>query len=236
MLKAIVPFFVSLSLGSAPFIIQALLAQPGFARGQEAPSNSESLNVNLDISALPTSVESFLALRDRHSTTPEGAIAIFLIALNVYGDKPELGQQFLTVALDARHLKDSQAPGSYKGKIINKSRTRDINRVLENSPDTARAYWKGAGPDNGYKADKPYAVNIYKVKGTTPQADKYAEASSGRKVEELKLFVMSEGYRNAQGGGRPISVAQNTKGIWKVTRFNGVVAAVMKPSTGGDDI
>lgn len=221
---------------AAPLSAPVLLADPAQARPAKAANNREVLDVDLGISELPKDVNAFLALRNKLATSPEGAIAVFLVALNVYGENKELGKTFLTIAVDARHIKNSDAPGSYKGKLISEKRTWEFNRVLKHSPNTARAYWKGAGPDNGYRPAKPYAVKIYKVKGTKARADKYAEATTGRKVEELKLFVYSEGYRNASGGGRPISVAQNSAGVWKVTRFNGVVAAVMKTPAPDDDL
>lgn len=236
MFNKTIALVVSALLSGMAVATPVLTAEPALARSSKALSSHENLDVDLGISELPSNVEAFLALRERLAKTPEGAVAVFLVALNVYGENRDLGKTFLTIAVDARHVKDSEEPGSYKGKIINKNRTREFNRVLENSPNTARAYWKGAGPDNGYKADKPFAAKIYKVKGTEARADKYAEATTGRAVEELKLFVMSEGYRNASGGGRPISVAKNAAGVWKVTRFSGVVAAVMKTPGPTDDL
>ena len=235
MFKKSTPFIFSLLLFSLPLVAPTLLPEPALAR-KTAADKREPLDVDLGISEFPKDVGAFLALRNKLATTPQGAIAVFLVALNVYGENQELGKQFLTIAVDARHVKNSDEPGSYKGKIIDRNRTWEFNRVLENSPQTARAYWKGAGPSNDYQADKPYAVKIYKVKGTKATEDKYAEATTGRKVEELKLFVHSDGYRNASAGGRPISVAQNESGVWKVTRFNGVVAAVMKTPGPKDDL
>lgn len=212
-----------------PFSLQAANAAPSRAVGE--------LDLELGISALPGSVEEFVALRDRLATTPQGAVAVFLVALDLYATQRVLGISCLTVAVDASHVKEGQGPGSYKGKIIDKNRLADIDRVLANSPATAVAYWKGAAPGNGYAPTKPYAISLYMQKGTRGQLDKYAMATSGRTIEEWKLFVRSEGYRNAAGGGRPISVAQNAAGLWKVTRFKGVVAPVMKArSSAADDL
>ncbi|MEB3197500.1 MAG: hypothetical protein VKP62_09885 [Candidatus Sericytochromatia bacterium] len=197
-----------------------------------AAQQAEGRDVDLGIRELPATVEAFLALRDQLATSPEGAVAIFLVALNIYAENRTLGRTLLTLAVDARHLKDSRAPEAHQGKLIAEARTWEINRVLEGSPATARAYWKGASPANGYAPAKPYAVALYLQPGARGRLDQYARATTGREVEEWQFFVRSEGYRNAGGGGRPISVARNEAGLWQVTRFNGVVAAVMKPADG----
>jgi len=56
--------------------------------------------VRIEIQRLPQSVDEFVALRDEHAPTPEGAAATMVVALLLYGEDQDLGKSCLAEAVD----------------------------------------------------------------------------------------------------------------------------------------
>lgn len=198
----------------------------------------ERLDVNLGISQLPPDVEGFLKLRDQFSDTPAGAAAIFLLAMHMYGDESELGLRCLTIAVDTTLLEANSAGIGYKEKVLLQKERDRFAKVLKESPETARGYWKGAGPDNGYTPETPLQATLYRQLSDGETASQYTRATRGTAQPEQRLFVMSEGYQNVKESGRPILLARNTSGVWKAKGYAGVVWPVMKETVAddGDDL
>ncbi len=216
--------------------------QPGPAK-TAAPAGGpamdhERLDVNLGISQLPADVDEFLKLRDQFSGTPAGATAVFLVAVHLYGEERELGLRCLAIAVDATLLEADSAGIGYKNKVLKQKERDRFEKVLKESPETARGYWKGAGPDTGYSPEMPLQAAIYRQLSDAESANQYTRATRGTVQPEQRLFVMSGGYQNSKESGRPILLVQNPSGIWKAKRYAGVVWPVMKELVvdDGDDL
>lgn len=216
--------------------------RPGSADSAEQSGSPamdhERLDVNLGISQLPASVDEFLKLRDQFSGTPAGATAIFLLAMHIYGENRELGLQCLTIAADAQLLETDSAGVGYKDKVLVRKERDRFQKVLTESPQTARGYWKGSGPENAYSPETPFQAMIYRQLSDPETTNQYTRATKGTAQPEQRLFVLSEGYQNAKKSGRPIILACNTSGVWKAKKFGGVVWPVMKETVldDGDDL
>lgn len=192
----------------------------------------EKKNVNLEISDLPKNIEDFTALRDNFSKTPEGAAAIFLLAMNMYAENKELGLQALTISVDQFNVVDSEEEGSYKGKLIKRDLKNTVEQVMSKNPNVGRAYWAGANPDNGFTPDTPLLAKIIKQKGDEPIVNNYYR-TKGLNLEQLRLFVISE----ATDSPRPITLITNTSGIWKM-HTTGLIMGVQAETVtdDGDDL
>ena len=75
---------------------------------------------SIQIDSFPTSVEAFIELRNTIATSPAGGAAMFIVALNIYVDNPELGSACLAVAVDKSILADTPM-GGYKGYQLQNS-------------------------------------------------------------------------------------------------------------------
>lgn len=158
--------------------------------------------------------------------------------MHLYGEARELGLQCLTIAVDAALLEEDSDGSGYKGKVLGRKERDRFEKVLAESPETERGYWKGAGSDNGYSPEMPLQVEIYRQLGDAESANQYTRATRGTAQPEQRLFVLSGGYRNEKNSGRPILLARNTSGVWKAKKYGGVVWPVMKELVvdDGDDL
>lgn len=180
----------------------------------------ENLNVNLGINSLPDTLESFTALRDKLSSTPQGGAACFVVANAIYVTNKDLGLQCITLCTDIYHIGDAP-PNSVnvKGKIINKSKQMDLDMRVFSKPFLARSYFDGANPDNNYTPNTPLSISIYRQPIDTEQNNR------------LKLFVVCGGADTA----RPITLSKNSAGIWKAYEFSSLQVGCRPPNVKVDD-
>lgn len=165
----------------------------------------------IKIDKMPASVDEFLELRDAIADTPEGGAAIFVIALKMYKDKPEVGKQCLVIAVDRSKLSSGSA---YKGFDVMKSYLSRIDRQLSSYPYVVNSYFKGATPENGYVFEFP------------TQMDFSSNAYSGDKqAGEFKVFVKCYGADSP----RPIRLKRNDKGVWKAVEWSSIVMGIRPP-------
>lgn len=147
----------------------------------------------------PQNVESFKLTQETLGKTPEGAVLLELMAFEIYCHNKAAGLECLNLAnvannVDCVHriLKDRYDPqyGDYY------------------TPQLVASYLEGATPENAYKANKPFKVNIRSHK-----FNKY-EDSNSLKGTVLYLEVFSQGYDT---NWRAISVVkQKGSPIYKV--------------------
>lgn len=83
-------------------ILGALMVLSGTAFPGHAQSRHQGSTSEISIEGLPAGPEDFLVLRDRLSSTPEGAAAVFVMALLKYAEDQAVGEQFLIHADFAR--------------------------------------------------------------------------------------------------------------------------------------
>jgi hypothetical protein len=164
------------------------------------------------IDKMPQNIEEFIQLRDRIATTPQGGVAIFVIAMHLYTQDPKLGEACLTIAMDASRLKVGNA---YKGFAPNDSDFGLLKSQLQQHPHLPRTYFKGTSPENGYALPKgKLEINCQ----TNPYSGKESEG-------KIKVFTICTGADSA----RPMQLQRNDKGLWKATEWSSLLVGVRRP-------
>jgi len=179
-----------------------------------SPLAAESIRVD----ALPATIEKFLTLRDRLAQTPEGGAALFVVAMLKFVEDPQMGEQFLTIALDRSNLEKSAT--GYKGHRPASSIQYHLKR-MQSMAYLPGSYVKGTSSATGYEARAPYTFDFSR--------NRYSEI----KPEEVKVFIACTGASSS----RPITLRRNDQALWKVYEASSLfvgVAAPRKPD--GDDI
>ncbi|MBQ7530004.1 hypothetical protein IJT10_08940 [bacterium] len=100
---------------------------------------------------MPRNFAEFEKFQAQYCTEPQGAVAAFIVAMNIYlHDKDEGKRCFDAVA--------------YKSYVIDMSLIKDkIGRDGSDGysqPFLPRAFFRGATPRNGYAPEKPYKVDV----------------------------------------------------------------------------
>lgn len=134
---------------------------------------------SVTFSGFPKTVNGFKDAQERIGKTPVGAVLLELLAFEIYCHNNAAGKECLALAnvdnniqcVD-RILKDRYNPkqGNYY------------------TPQLVASYLEGATPMNGYKANKPFKINI-----RTSASHKYEDSESLRGTV-LYLEVSSNGY------------------------------------------
>jgi hypothetical protein len=144
---------------------------------------------------------------------------MMIIALLLYTESEELGQQCLTVAVDRKWLQEG--PKGYKGWQL---RVRDMQLIrsqIKSRTHIPKSYVKGATPENGYELPAlPYEFEV----SSNPYS---GDPESG----EYKVFVASSGASSP----RPVTVRRNKRGIWKAYEWSSLLVGVREPVLEMDD-
>ena len=170
----------------------------------------------ITINSLPSTIEDFVALRDKIATTPEGGATIFLLALKIYVQNEKLGEQCFVVAAERQAL---QTGDIYKGFQLSNSSLNLIKSQLAQNPKIPDSYIQGATPENNYSVSLPYVYSYSENKFSGSEAE-------GR----IKLFVRSYGADS----DRPITVVRNNRGLWKANNWSSVIVGIKKPQIDDD--
>ena len=174
---------------------------------------------NIEISDMPQTVNQFIELRNKTAITPQGGAAMFIIALKMYKENPEIGKQCLVIAADRSRLQKGDV---YKNFQIFSTDMNRIKRQTESYPYVVDSYFKGANPSNAYKTKLPYKLKFS------------SNAYSGNiKDGNFKIFVKSYGASSP----RPIRMIKNNKGYWKAKEWSSIIMGIQKPKvTVNDDL
>lgn len=171
------------------------------------------------IDKLPTSIDGFVALRDRLAETPQGGAAIFAAALLIYAQDQALGRQCLALAVARKRLREG-AQG-YKGWELIPQELRRLDERVRARPYVARSYVRGTSPDDGYRL--PAGPLRFEVTDNPHSGD----VSTGI----FKVFVASSGADSP----RPITLERNNRGVWKATEWSSLTSGVRAPASAVDD-
>ncbi|MBN2353904.1 MAG: hypothetical protein JXD23_15120 [Spirochaetales bacterium] len=159
-----------------------------------APGFAQAKTVT--VAAIPASMDEMTSLRDKIATTPEGGAVSFITAMIVYGSNHKLGLQALTLTLDAGQL---SAGTVYKGFKPKRAWYEKLSQI-DKFPFLGKIYVEGTSAEEGYVLpEAPYTITVTEVR-LLPK-------------DTAKAFVASTGGNLP----RPVSLARNSKGIWKVT-------------------
>jgi hypothetical protein len=166
----------------------------------------------VNIPSVPTTTEEFITLRNKIATTPEGGAAMFVLAMQLYVKKPEMGMECVISMVDLGALQQSNK--GYKGYDLGTSTKNLFKSQLSQAPHIPFSYYKDTSPKDGYKASPPFKVetSINRYSGTESEG-------------KLKVFVKSSGADTP----RPITLKKNDKGVWKATEWSSLIVGVRKP-------
>ena len=149
----------------------------------DAIANSFAASVSEDgtvtIGAIPCKEKEFDALQAQLGTTPEGCIALQLVAMQMYQNNPKIGE----ACLEKNNTETNTA-----------SLLRRLPEIFRES-DTYYArmhlvatYFNGATVENGFNPDFPYAITVRK----TPNMEDYKSQTLKGYVKYYQVY--SEGY------------------------------------------
>jgi hypothetical protein len=173
--------------------------------------------ITVSVERIPTTIEDFVELRDELAQTPEGGAAVFVAAMNMYVNDPELGIQAFTIALDRSQLQE--ASDGYKGFRPGFRYMNLIRSELKQKPYIAPSYFAGTDPGSAYRLPPPpYMIEVH----TNPHSD--------IGPDEKKYFIRSTGADSP----RPIYLKKNNREIWKVTNES-LILGVRPPEQVIDD-
>lgn len=193
----------------------ALILLAAAAAGVVFADGNKTITVSVE--RIPSTIEEFVELRNDLAVTPEGGAAVFVVAMNMYVDDPELGIKAFTIALDRSQLQ--AAEDGYKGFRPGFRYMNLIRSELKQKPYIAPSYFAGTAPDSAYRLPPPpYAIEI----NTNPH--------SNIGPDEKKYFIRSTGADSP----RPIYLKKNNRGIWKVTNES-LILGVRPPEQVIDD-
>jgi len=182
----------------------------GFASAQ-----SEQI---IAVEALPATADAFIELRNDLATTPHGGAVVFVVALNVYAQDPDLGLAMLTIAMDSEWLVDNINAG-YKGKSPNNADIQRFEERIGARPYVARSYIRGTSPENAYMIPEgPLAFGIKEQAGDV-------------EAETARIFVYSSGADSP----RPIRVDLASNGYWKANSWSSLLSNIREPVEENND-
>ncbi|EKJ85960.1 hypothetical protein CLV96_2955 [Leptospira meyeri] len=181
-----------------------------FLTGQAFAQNLTSRNPVV-FSFEPASIEEFKSLQSSIATTPEGGVAILVLAISLYGKNQELGTKAVTISVLSKNRQKSTKPSAVDGMVLGNGDQYLLGQ-LDKYKMLSNGYWKGAEPSNGYTASLPFTVETY----TNPYS---GEESTGK----IKLFVATRGASSF----RPVTVEKDSDGLWRAKEMSSLFVGMM---------
>ena len=186
-----------------------------FAPGAAGVAN-QNREYRVEIASIPATVDAFVAMRDKVATTPEGGVAMLLVALRMWETSRVEGTKALIVIMDMNLLQQNSGEYSYKGYGVGRSYEYMLGSASRNSPYVPSSYFPGTSPANNYAMGSgPYRLEFTPHRHR-PQND-----------VEHTLFVPSSGADSP----RPVQVKKNDKGIWKAANFSSLLVGIRPPAS-----
>ncbi|MCW7463799.1 DUF6935 domain-containing protein [Leptospira limi] len=165
----------------------------------------------VSFSSEPNTIEEFKSIQAATATTPEGGVAVLVLAISLYGKNPELGRKAVVLSVLSKNRQKSNKPTAIDGVDLGGSDSYLLGQ-LDKYKMLPNGYWKGAEPSNGYTPNLPLTVETY----TNPYS---GEESSGR----IKLFVATKGASSY----RPVTVEKDSDGLWRAKEMSSLYVGMM---------
>ena len=163
------------------------------------------------VDSLPLTVEEFIALRDKISTTPEGGAVAFVVATILYVQSPALGRHALIIQSDKALL--SASDKGYKGFDLAGTSAFLVTQ-LDQKKYIPGSYVLGTTNETAYEIGKgPYTFELS------------TNASSILEDGQIKIFVACSGADTP----RPVLLRKNDKGVWKASEYSSLFVGVKAP-------
>lgn len=162
---------------------------------------------DVSIASIPQTIDEFSSLTQQNNT-PEGTVAMTIVAMWIYAEDQDLGQKAMSVIAHP----EVQNPGQ-KGVNGVQLRNIDLQRMkdrLKGKRYLPQSYFRGTMPPQ-YSATLPYVVATF----TNP----HSNIGKGA----IKVMV----YCNGADSPRPVTVKPHN-GTWKLKEWSSLLSAVKK--------
>ena len=180
-----------------------------------ATASEEIVNAStvyfVEMDGIPFHIQRFKEVQAQVDNTPQGAAAMFLVALHIYHRYPGEGSKALIASCAGAAVKDANDAkdplNNFEGKALLDVEYGRIKEQIERYPNLRNAYFKGASPENAYTPNtNPYRIEFpsFQDLGTN-----------------LKFFVSTKGADS----NRPIRLIKiNDK--WRVDEYSSVLSGI----------
>lgn len=142
----------------------------------------------------PATVKEFEQVRELIGTEPHGAVALQVMAYEMFRRDKEVGLRCIELNNVVNHAGKDSSPIRQLTSIF-----RDDNSAR---PYQMASFLKGATPENGYNPTKPYTVEVYSDHG------RGYEASSGYQSTIVRMYIVTSGRDDQKV---PVSVVKTLK-------------------------
>jgi hypothetical protein len=173
--------------------------------------------ISVTVDKIPATADELVALRDRIAKTPEGGAVVFILAMQMYAEKSDIGLQAFTIALDMDELASGDVYKGYAPKRLWDEKWQQIAKY----PFLGRIYAKGTKAEDSYAL--PFGPVAFSVTEVRSQYDGTA-----------KVFVAT----TSGNMPRPLYLKKNDKGLWKVIDASSVFVgpSILPPEKKSDDL
>lgn len=170
------------------------------AQSSRRTSGSAAHEKTVQIDSIPQSVADFQTMQQQLATTPEGAVMMVIVAMEMYHQNVTIGEQCIKLCnVENNHY-----------SIL--SRLRELFNAKDKyygRPYQAAAFFRGATPKNGYNPTKPYTIRVRK---NPTRSDERSEILRGY-VKYLQVY--SDGFDTYWRGCEVIQ--QKGSSVYKVS-------------------
>jgi len=171
------------------------------------------------------SSERFSQFKSRFETSgkdPVEVVKLLVEAMVVLDSDTDLGKQMMALVMSKRDL--DETPGTLSGFSLR--RTNQVPQRLARDPNIARSY-AGGTAQNDYRDFDPANLRIEIDTNYSAQRQGVDYPEPGK----AKFFVKSGGADTP----RPVALARNRAGYWKVTELSSLSMGVRPPAGAADD-
>lgn len=109
---------------------------------------------SVELGTIPTTLEEFDVKYNTLAKTPEGAIVMFLAAMDIYAQNEELGKKCFGLCFHPEN-RSGDMPNNHFLSFM-----RSRFHYGDGQPWIARSYFDGAKPENGYTPKKPLTLRM----------------------------------------------------------------------------
>lgn len=168
---------------------------------------------SVKLNAIPTTLEEFDATYNEMATTPEGAIIMFLAAMDIYAQNEELGKKCFALCFHPEKRNGDEPIPYFVQFMRSRFHSGDGQSWL------ARSYFDGATPENGYTPKEPLTL---KMKSRANDDDYLTDMDAD--VE--RRWVNSSGADSE----RPVQVLRvRGENLYYMFNYAGLASQVRKP-------
>lgn len=109
---------------------------------------------SVELGAIPTSLEEFDTKYNTLAVTPEGAIVMFLAAMDIYAQNEELGKKCFGLCFHPENRNGDEPNNHFLSFMRSRFHSGSGQWWI------ARSYFDGAKPENGYSPKEPFTLKM----------------------------------------------------------------------------